>query len=89
MARTDYHYDTSGLTLYAKPVPLTTGTWAADAITGTENGTTGSYAFTLTDDNADYWIYQRLTGSPLATDTFLGVFPKLSLAYHLSKNRGS
>jgi hypothetical protein len=75
MARTDYVPYTTGLVLYAKPLPLTTGTWAADAITGVEITTTGDYAFTLTDDAADYRVFERLTGTPLITDTKVGTLP--------------
>jgi len=90
MARTDYVPYTSALVLYAKPLPLTTGTWAADAITGSENGTTGSYSFALTDDEADYWVYERLTGSPLATDTMIGILPsgvQTKVPWQVSINR--
>ena len=75
MARTDYVPYTSGVTLYAKPLPLTTGTWEADVILGVETTTTGDYTFTLTDDDADYRVFERLTGTPLITDTKVGTLP--------------
>ena len=61
----------SGSTYYAKVQPLTTGTWPADAIAGTENGTTGEFAFVV-DDAFSYELYFQATGAPLATDTPVG-----------------
>lgn len=68
MSYTAYHQDTTGQTIYAKALPLDTGTWATGVVSGTENGTTGSYAFTLVD-NTSYVIFIQAGGSPASTDT--------------------
>ena len=72
---TDYADDTTGGTLYVKPEPLDTSPWSDGVITGTENGTTGSYAFVLDSDFA-YVVYRQAGGSPASSDTKIGRFPK-------------
>ena len=76
MSYTDYADDTTGNTLYAKPEPLTSSpSWGADKVSGTENGSTGSYAFTL-DSTLAYVVYRQAGGSPASTDVKLGRFGK-------------
>lgn len=71
---TDYADDTTGNTLYAKPEPLSSSpSWGADKVTGTENGSTGSYAFTL-DSTLSYVVYRQAGGSPASSDLKLGRF---------------
>lgn len=72
---TDYCDDTTGNTLYAKPEPLVASPWGTDKVTGTETGSTGSYAFTL-DSASQYVVYRQLGGSAASTDLKLGRFSK-------------
>lgn len=70
---TDYADDTTGNTLYAKPEPLVTSPWGTDKVVGTENGSTGSYAFTL-DSDLSYVVYRQAGASAASTDLKLGRF---------------
>lgn len=72
---TDYADDTTGNNLYAKPEPLDTSPWSDGVVTATENGSTGSYAFTLNSE-LSYVVYRRAGASPASTDLKLGRFPK-------------
>ena len=72
MTRTAYVDWPTGPTLYAKPRPITTATWAADVVAGTENGTTGEYSFAAISETIEYVLYLRAGVSPASTDTKIG-----------------
>lgn len=74
--RTDYFRRPSGQTLYAKPLPLVLAPWAADALVGSENGATGSYAFTELADERSYEVFCQLSAAPEPSDVAIGMFPQ-------------
>lgn len=70
MAKEIEHFDATGLTLYAKPVPIQTGTWAADAVTVAEDvGVAGYYYADIVTPAAEYTLFLQAGGSPADTDT--------------------
>ena len=73
MSRTAYIRWTSGANLYAKPLPLATGTWEADAIAFVENGVTGSYSVVLPDEPHE--IFVQAGGTPADTDQSIAPVP--------------
>lgn len=74
--RADYFRRPSGQTLYAKPLPLVLAPWAADALAGSENGATGSYAFTELADGRSYEVFCQLGATPEPSDVAVGMFPQ-------------
>ena len=80
MAHTDFIPWTTGLALYAKPLPLVDPTWNADIIGGVENGSLGCYAFAGLSDTVDYWVYVAAAGvgNEANTDLAIGPLPKPS-----------
>lgn len=75
--RADYYRRPSGQTLYAKPLPLVLSPWAADAVAGAENGTTGSYAFPELADDRSYEVFRQFSEDPQSTDIAIGMFPQI------------
>lgn len=67
MSRTVRVYYTSGLDLYAKPVPLSDSpAWLTDVVSFAENGSLGEYSGTVTD--AAQVVFVRAGVSPASTD---------------------
>jgi hypothetical protein len=64
---TIYIHHTTGANLYYKPSPLATSTWSTGVVVGTENGTTGEYAFTVGDTEKGV-IFLRAGADPAASD---------------------
>lgn len=71
MSYTEYVYETSGQTLYAKALPLNTATWATGIVALTELGSTGQYSASL-DENKQYFVFAQAGGSPAISDSVIG-----------------
>ena len=69
MAKELEHFDSTGLTIYAKPVPLQTGTWGSDDISLPEDTVDGYYHADVATPADSYIIFQQAGGSPANTDT--------------------
>jgi len=65
-----YVRHTTGANLYFKPSPLATSPWSSGVVAGTETGTTGEYAFDVSD-NAQGTVFLRSGGSPASSDSAL------------------
>lgn len=78
---THYEIDSaySGLTLYAKSLPLNTATWATGIVPLTEDGSTGQFSATL-DDATKYAIYQQAGGSPADSDVTVGTVGAVAMS---------
>lgn len=68
MANELEHIDDTGLTIYAKPLPLVHSPWATDAVAITEVASTGYYAADVATPAQTYLVYQQLGGSPNMAD---------------------
>jgi hypothetical protein len=64
---TVYIHHATGANLYYKPSPLATSPWSTGVVVGTENGTTGEYAFVV-GDNEKGVIFLRAGADPAASD---------------------
>ena len=65
MAKELEHHDTPGLTIYAKPSPLTESPWATGVVALTESGTVAGYYSADVATPADqYVIFRQAGGSP-------------------------
>lgn len=86
---TRYHYGTSGETYYAKPQPLVASPWADDIVTGVDNGSTGSFSFTM--GGSQWVVYQQMGASPDATDPIVGWFDSFDDVFvvDLRRDRGN
>ena len=72
MTRTAYVDWPTGQNLYAKPRALTTADWAADKVSGSENGATGEYSFAAISETVEYVLYSQAGEIPASTDTKIG-----------------
>jgi hypothetical protein len=70
---TAHHVTGTGLTIYAKQLPLNTSTWSTGVTAMTEVLTTGIYTATLASQNR-YLVFVQSGGSPAATDAVDGSF---------------
>ena len=72
MTWTGYFRNTSGTTLYAKPLPLQTTTWGGDVVSGSETGATGSFVFSNLTLGVVYEVFEQAGASPASSDVALG-----------------
>lgn len=71
MAKELEHFDNAGATIYAKPLPLNTASWAGDVVALTEDATRDGYFtgdVTLATAADGYAIFLQAGGSPANTD---------------------
>lgn len=68
MAWSDYFNGTTGLTYYAKPIPVVESPWATDVIPSGAEGFSGEYPFSGLTDGVDYAIFIQAGGSPASSD---------------------
>ena len=68
MANELEHLDQSGLTVYAKPLPIVESPWDGDAISLTETGSTGYYSADVSDPVDRYAVFQQSGASPDVSD---------------------
>lgn len=68
MAWSGYFNGTTGLTYYAKPIPVVESPWGDDAIASGAEGFGGEYPFTGLTDGVDYAIFIQAGGSPASSD---------------------
>lgn len=69
MAWSDYFNGTTGLTYYAKPIPVVESPWATDVVASGAEGFSGEYPFSGLADGVDYAIFIQAGGSPASSDT--------------------
>jgi hypothetical protein len=69
--RKQYINESTGLTLYAKQLPLETGDWSVGITAFGENGSTGEYSAAL-DSSEWYFVYDQAGGSPDSGDAVVG-----------------
>lgn len=68
MAWSDYYNGVSGLTYYAKPIPVVEAPWVSDIITAGAEGFNGEFPFSGLADGIDYAIFLQSGGSPASSD---------------------
>jgi hypothetical protein len=70
---TAYHVSSSGLDIYAKPLPLTLSPWSTGVVVLNEVGSTGTYSGTLVSQT-QYLVFVRGGLNPADTDVIDGSF---------------
>ena len=86
MSKEIEHFDSTGLTLYAKPSPIQTGTWGSDDVSLTEDTVNGYYHADIVSPADEYVIFQQAGGSPASTDTPIA---KVTIGVNLTQIEGS
>ena len=64
MAKELEHIDSTGLTIYVKPAPVTVGVWAADAVAMVEEGASGYYYADVAVPADQYVVFRQAGGAP-------------------------
>lgn len=82
MSYTEYIYETPGLTLYAKSLPLNTDSWTTGTVEFVPLGTTGQYSAILETDSR-YFVYSQAGENPASTDLFLGWINPVNLSNNI------